>query len=89
MEITKALHNDTMTEEELEQLAAKALELYDIQLAQNKPQEAYITDLKSEITTFKDNMKLLGLSYDFSRFVETCSPDYYGQQQRIFIELYN
>ena len=44
--------------------------------------------IKHNIATFKDNMKLLGLSYDFSRFVETCSPDYYGQQQRIFIELY-
>lgn len=41
---------------------------------------------KKNIDSFIDGMKRLGLSYDFSRFIATCFPDYYGQQQRIFLE---
>ncbi|MDR2077481.1 MAG: leucine--tRNA ligase [Rickettsiales bacterium] len=43
---------------------------------------------RKNIETFIKNMKKLGLSYDFSRFVSTCSPDYYGKQQELFIELF-
>ncbi|MDR2778442.1 MAG: leucine--tRNA ligase [Rickettsiales bacterium] len=43
---------------------------------------------RKNIETFIDSMKKLGLSYDFSRFISTCSPDYYGKQQELFIELF-
>ncbi|MDR1426007.1 MAG: leucine--tRNA ligase [Rickettsiales bacterium] len=42
---------------------------------------------RKNIDTFIGGMKKLGLSYDFSRFFSTCFPDYYGKQQKLFIEL--
>ena len=53
-EITKCFYNETYTEEELQELAMKAMELYDHDLAANKSQEDYLTDLKSEILIFKE-----------------------------------
>ena len=44
---------------------------------------------KNNIEVFKDSMKRLGLSFDFSRFIATCFPEYYGKQQKLFIDLYN
>jgi leucyl-tRNA synthetase len=40
------------------------------------------------IEIFVDGMKRLGLSCDFSRFISTCSPEYYGKQQELFIKLF-
>ena len=54
-ELTKVLHNEEVTEEELVSLAKKIQELYDGELIANKTEEDYLLDLKSEITTFKDN----------------------------------
>lgn len=42
----------------------------------------------NNIEKFKTSMKLLGLSFDYSRFFATCLPDYYGKQQEIFIKLF-
>ena len=44
---------------------------------------------KQNINTFINGMKILGLSYDFSRFIATCFPEYYGKQQEIFIDMFN
>lgn len=44
---------------------------------------------KQNIKTFIDGMKILGLSYDFTRFIVTCFPEYYGKQQEIFIDMLN
>jgi len=38
------------------------------------------------IATMKDQMKPLGLSIDWSREFATCDPEYYGQQQSMFID---
>ncbi|MGR3802112.1 leucine--tRNA ligase [Marinibacterium profundimaris] len=38
------------------------------------------------IATMKDQMKPLGLSIDWSREFATCDPEYYGQQQALFLD---
>ncbi|MCR5085004.1 MAG: leucine--tRNA ligase [Succinivibrionaceae bacterium] len=42
----------------------------------------------SNIAYMKEQLKSLGLSYDWSREVATCDPDYYKWEQRFFAELY-
>jgi len=39
------------------------------------------------IDTMVDQMKPLGLSIDWSRMFATCDPEYYGQQQAMFIDM--
>jgi leucyl-tRNA synthetase len=39
------------------------------------------------IQAMKDQFAPLGLSFDWSREVTTCEPDYYEQQQRIFLKM--
>lgn len=39
------------------------------------------------IATMRDQMKPLGLSIDWSREFATCDPEYYGQQQALFIDM--
>src|SRR5690606_27718917 len=41
----------------------------------------------SNIASMREQLKLLGLSLDWSREFATCDPEYYGQQQAWFIEL--
>jgi leucyl-tRNA synthetase len=40
------------------------------------------------IAAMKAQLKLMGLSIDWSRELATCDPDYYKHQQRLFIEFY-
>ncbi|OIQ28435.1 MAG: leucine--tRNA ligase [Alphaproteobacteria bacterium MedPE-SWcel] len=40
----------------------------------------------SNIDTMVDQMKPLGLSLDWSRMFATCDPEYYGQQQSLFLD---
>ena len=42
----------------------------------------------SNIANMRDQLKLLGLSLDWSREFATCDPAYYGKQQAWFLELY-
>jgi leucyl-tRNA synthetase len=39
------------------------------------------------IAAMREQLKLLGLSIDWSREFATCDPEYYGQQQRWFLKL--
>ena len=41
------------------------------------------------ITTMKNQLKLLGLSIDWNLEIATCDKDYYKHQQEIFIDFYN
>ncbi len=40
------------------------------------------------IAEMKKQLQRLGFSYDWQREITTCQPDYYGQEQRIFLEFY-
>jgi len=55
LQITKVLHNETLTDDEIEALAMHIQKLYDTDFMNNKNQEDYIKDLKSEVATFRDN----------------------------------
>ena len=55
LEFTKVLHNEELSDEEVEALGLKLEELFDDELKNAKSDEEYIKDLKSELTTFKDN----------------------------------
>jgi leucyl-tRNA synthetase len=41
----------------------------------------------ANIDTMRNQMKPLGLSIDWSREFATCDPEYYGQQQALFIDM--
>ncbi len=44
---------------------------------------------RRNIETFKQQLRRIGLSYDWSREVATCDPDYYRWTQWIFLQIYN
>ena len=43
---------------------------------------------RDNIATMKAQLKRLGFALDWSREVATCEPDYYGQEQALFLDLY-
>ncbi len=64
-DLTKCLYNEDCTDEEIEQLAQRALQIYDDELAANQEWNRYITDLKSEIAT-KKSQEYAIMSYSLS-----------------------
>lgn len=53
--ISKVLHNDELSDEEITAVGLKIQELYDDEFIANKSQEDYIRDLKSEVAAFRNN----------------------------------
>ncbi|MGK2285390.1 leucine--tRNA ligase [Pedomonas sp. V897] len=43
----------------------------------------------ANIATMRDQLKLLGFAIDWSREFATCDPEYYGQEQALFLDLFN
>ncbi len=41
---------------------------------------------RENIATMRDQLKTMGLSYDWSREISTCEPEYYKHEQRMFLE---
>lgn len=74
-EITKCFYNEEYTDGELEELADKADQLYDDQLAEHNDWGQYIISLRSQIDDFKDNQVtissyLVSSSTDVEFFVD-------------------
>ncbi len=42
----------------------------------------------ANIASMREQLKLMGLSIDWSREFATCDPEYYAQQQKLFIDFY-
>jgi leucyl-tRNA synthetase len=43
---------------------------------------------RENIAAMKKQLKRLGLAIDWSRELSTCEPDYYGQEQALFLDMY-
>jgi leucyl-tRNA synthetase len=43
---------------------------------------------RQNIETMKSQLKRIGFALDWSRELATCDPDYYGQEQALFLDLY-
>src|SRR5262249_5358092 len=59
--------------------------------AENAAMEQKVSPAKwtyANIATMKSQLKLLGLSLDWSREIATCDPDYYKHQQKMFLDFY-
>jgi len=41
---------------------------------------------RENIATMREQLKTMGLSYDWSREISTCEPEYYKHEQRMFLE---
>lgn len=83
-EITRCFYNEEYTEEELEALAMKAVEMYDSELAANKDKETYLQDLKNEILLFKEK------DWHISSYATSASTDvfYFTEDGYDFARLY-
>lgn len=47
-----------------------------------------MTWTRENIKIMKQQLKLMGLSYDWGREISTCEPDYYKHEQKMFIDFY-
>ena len=41
---------------------------------------------RENIATMRDQLKVMGLSYDWSREISTCEPEYYRHEQKMFLD---
>ena len=60
--------------------------------AENASRENNLSPMKwtkENIDQMKKQLKMLGLSIDWSKEIATCDPSYYKHQQELFIDFYN
>lgn len=75
-DITQCYYNEVYTDEELELLAKKSMELMDEELKANNPWEKYVVDLKSEIAGKKEqDCKIFSYNTSASTDVEFYTKD--------------
>lgn len=76
-DIMKCLYSDDgYTDEEFEAMADKMLALYDDELLEINPRDFYITSLKSDVDSFKeDNKAIISYTTSASTDVETATID--------------
>lgn len=83
-DISQCYYNETYTDEELEALAKKSMELMDDELRARNPWEMYITNLKAEIVDRKgQDCKIYSYNTSASTDVE-----YYAKDGRDMASLY-
>lgn len=83
-EITECFYNESYSDEELLELAAKIQELYDADLVANKTQEQYIEDLKKDISKMKQEKYTIA-SYEVSASTDV---EYFSQDGYSCARLY-
>ena len=85
-EISQCYYNEDNTDEDLIALGRRAREIYDDALVANQTEEAYLTALKADVQTYKDNNRIIiGYSPSSSVDVETFSEDGY-EWARLYCE---
>lgn len=78
-QIVQCMHNETYTDEEFQQLAAKIQMLYDEELIANNTQDQYLMALKSEILEFSsEEIVISSYQYSSSTDVEEFKQDGYS-----------
>ncbi len=83
-EISKCFYNEEYTDEELEQLAFKIMELYDDELIENNPDDDYLQALREDIIGMKTE------KYTITGFQVSASTDvdFYTDDGREYASLY-
>lgn len=75
-DITQCFYSNAYSEEELTELAQRAMDLYDDELAANQNEEEYLTNLKAEIDSYKQkDWNITSYSTSASTDVEYFSED--------------
>lgn len=69
LQISKVLHNEELTDEEVTEVGMKVQELYDAEFVANKSKEDYLRDLKSEVANFRNN------NYSITNYFTSSSTD--------------
>lgn len=82
-ELTKCFYNEEHSEEEIKQLSARAMEMYDADLAANQTQE-YAGSLKKDILNFKQS----GINISSYRLSSSTDVEYYYAGERECASLY-
>ena len=62
-DLMKCFYNEDCTEEELQELGKKSLQLFDEELRENNEEESYLIRLQGEVQNYKNNKNKCGLLY--------------------------
>jgi len=82
-EIMQCYYNESHTEEELEELAKHAMQLYDDELLANQTQEQYLIKLKEEVKQYKENDRVISSA----ALASSTDVEYYTYEQREYAKI--